>query len=78
MLLFKQDYIEYDYDKHNYLSAYYEDTQNRYDRGMDYLIAMLLLIDCNGLITTITSGSVGVMCLAEDYEFFYVFDLGYY
>lgn len=78
LLLSKQDYIEYDYDKRNYLAAYYEDKQDGYNRGLDYLIALLLLIDCNGLITTMTSGSVGVMCLAKDYDFFYVFDLGYY
>ena len=45
---------------------------------MDYLISMLLLKECKGLITTITSGSVGIMCLADDFDYLYVFDLGYY
>lgn len=78
LLLSQQEYIDYDYEKKGFLVFYEENKQDKYNRGMDYLIAVLLLKECKGLITTITSGSVGIMCLADDFDYLYVFDLGYY
>lgn len=78
LLLSQQEYIDYDYEKKGFLVFYEENKQDKYSQGMDYLISMLLLKECKGLITTITSGSVGIMCLADDFDYLYVFDLGYY
>lgn len=49
-----------------------------YRNGLDYLTSIYLLSKCNGLIAGRTSGTVGTMLLAEDYEFWYIFSKGRY
>ena len=73
------DYLDYDYDNPRLLCAYYEGRKNdKYLRGLEYLVSMLMLTKCSGFITSITSGSTGVMCLSEGFDYLYVFDLGVY
>ena len=69
-------YVEYDYTNPKLLYNYI--TNDKYLRGLEYLVSMLFLSKCQGFITSITSGSTGVMCLSEGFEYLYVFDLGYY
>ena len=79
LLLPEADYLDYDYDNPQFLANYHADRKNdKYLRGLEYLISMIILTKCNGLITSITSGSDGVMCLSEGFEYLYVFDLGVY
>ena len=78
-LLPECDYIDYDYDHPEYLL--YCSTERENDkslRGLEYLVSMIFLSRCPGLITSLTSGSTGVMCLSEGFEYLYVFDLGVY
>ena len=46
--------------------------------GLDYLTSIYLLSKCNGLIAGRTSGTVGTMLLADNYEFFHIFSKGRY
>ncbi len=79
LLLPEADYIDYDYDSPELLSSYTTERKNdKYLRGLEYMISMLVLTKCNGFITSRTSGSTGVMCLSEGFEYLYVFDLGVY
>ena len=73
------DYIAYDYDAPKRLAQYQTNRKNdRYLRGLDYIVSMIFLAGCDGFITSQTSGAVGVMCLSDGWEYLYVFDLGYY
>ena len=79
LLLPEAQYINYDYDNPKFLADYDPDRKNdKYLRGLEYLVSMLFLSKCQGFITSITSGSVGVMCLSEGFDYLYVFDLGLY
>lgn len=73
------EYIDYDYTSGKWLAEYGTDRKNgKYLRGMEYLVSMLFLSRCKGFITSITSGSAGVMLLSDGFEYLYVFDLGLY
>ena len=73
------DYLDYDYSKKNPLFDYSSNRPNdKYLRGLDYVVSMLFLSKCAGFITSMTSGSEGVMCLSEGFEYFYLFDFGVY
>ena len=77
LILPDADYINYDYE-HARLLAYCDDI-NKYLRGLEYLVSMLFLAKCcRGFVTCITSGSTGVMCLSDGFDYLYVFDLGLY
>lgn len=80
LVVFERDYIDYDYNSQRLIGEYY-DAKRKDDkriRGENYLISMLLLTKCAGLITSITSGSTAVMLLADQFEYFYFFDMGYW
>lgn len=51
---------------------------NPITRGIDYLKAIYCLAGCKGLIAGRTSGTVGAMLLAQQYEFHYIFAKGRY
>ncbi|MBQ7153963.1 MAG: hypothetical protein IJR85_00185 [Synergistaceae bacterium] len=68
--------FDYDYDSPEYLCKYM--NNDKYSLGLDYLVSMLFLSKCKGFITSLTSGSTGVMCLSEGFDYLYVFDLGVY
>ncbi|MBQ4468945.1 MAG: hypothetical protein II917_02250, partial [Synergistaceae bacterium] len=77
LILPEADYVNYDYE-HAKLLADCDDI-NKYLRGIEYLVSMLFLAKCcKGFITCITSGSTGVMCLSDGFDYLYVFDLGLY
>jgi len=49
-----------------------------YKRGLDYLTSIYVLSRCTGLIAGRTSGTVGAVLMAENYEFQYIFSKGRY
>lgn len=49
-----------------------------YSITKDYLIAMLLLAQCNCLVAGNTSGTIGTLLLSDGYEYKYIFNLGFY
>ena len=60
-------------------------TRSRIDRdndhflqGKEYLTELVLLSTLKSLVTSQSSGSTGLMMLAENFENFYVFNLGKY
>ena len=79
LILPEADYVDYDYDNPVLLYKYNAGRSNdKYLRGLEYLVSMLFLSKCAGFITSGTSGSAGVMCLSEGFEYLYFFDLGVY
>lgn len=79
LLLPDSAYVDYDYSKGAWLAEYEIDRDNdKYLRGLEYLVSILFLSQCKGFITSMTSGSEGVMLLSKGFEYLYVFDLGYY
>lgn len=75
-----RDAIDFDYNADKFIADYWTDRRenDKYLTGLEYLVSMLLLTKCSGLITSRTSGSTGVMCLSEGFDYLYVFDLGLY
>lgn len=53
-------------------------TQERYRNGRDYLISMLILSCCNGLIGGITSGLITALLFSNHYDYVYYWRMGYY
>ena len=74
------DLIDFDASVGKYVTECFNDKRenDKYLRGLEYIVSKLLLIKCQGLITSMTSGSTGVMCLSEGFEYLYVFDFGVY
>lgn len=56
----------------------YEDMDDSYENGMEYLVTIMLLSKCNYLCGGCVSGTVGALLLTEGYEDIYLFDLGRY
>ena len=54
------------------------DEQGKIDKGMDYLMSIMILSRCKAFIAGRTSGSMGVMLLTKGFEYSYFYDLGYY
>lgn len=70
------DYIR-DYDGKDYLRTYIKDDE--YIRGLNYLIKVLLLNECDYLISSKASGSsFAKMMKKDEYKDSYYFDLGVY
>ena len=79
LLLPECEYIDYNYNHPAWLANCSTNRENdKYLRGLEYLVSMLFLSRCPGFITSMTSGSAGVMCLSEGFEYLHVFDLGVY
>lgn len=79
LILPEADYVDYDYDNPRVLASIDVKRENdKYLRGLEYLVSMLFLSHCAGFITSGTSGSAGVMCLSEGFEYLYFFNLGFY
>lgn len=73
------EYVDFNYDSDRMLAEYSTGRSNdKYLRGLEYLVSILFLSRCRGFIASMTSGSTGVMCLSESFEYLYVFDLGLY
>ena len=61
----------------DYISEMFRD--DAYERGLKYLIRLLLLTKCDYLITSLASGSMFAMNIKEDsYIDSYIFDIGLY
>lgn len=72
----EQGYIK-TYDGKDYLHKYL--NENTYERGMNYLIKMLLLSQCTYFIGGITNGSLFSLLVNENsYQDKYIFELGMY
>lgn len=48
------------------------------DRGLDYLFEIGILSKCNCLVAGSVGGTYGAMLLDEEYEYWYIYDLGMY
>ena len=73
------EYVDFDYNSTKWLSDYSIDRKNdKYLRGLEYLVSILFLSRCKGFVTSMTSGSQAVMYLSEGFDYLYVFDLGLY
>jgi len=55
-----------------------DNVEDLKEEGMEYLITILILCRCNCFIGGLTSGTVGVMLLHDEFEYKYIFDLGLY
>lgn len=67
------------YDGKDFLSKSNVLEEDRKKRGMDYLVKIVLLSKCSGIITSITRGSIAAYAMnGGRYENEYVFDLGIY
>lgn len=51
---------------------------DRYLRGKEYLLNILLLSLCNCLIAGNTNGTLGALFMSESFEYQYVYNLGFY
>ena len=80
LILSDRDAIDFDASAGKYITACFNDRRenDKYLTGLEYLVSMLLLTKCNGLITSRTSGSTAIMCLSEGFDYLYVFDFGVY
>lgn len=71
-----QDYVDY---KEGYLAEIKsENRDDKYLRGFNYLITILILSKCDCIVAGRTSGTVGAALLSDGWEYSYFFDLGYY
>ena len=74
---FDREYV--DYKPGQFICLTHIDRPNDYFiQGKDYLTQIVLLSMCNSFIAARTSGSVGVMLMAEKFEHTYFFNLGRY
>ena len=79
LLLPEADYLDYDYDARKYLSYVSSNRKNdKYLRGMEYLVSMMFLGKCNGLIGSYNNGTTAALLFSDGFEYLYVFDLGVY
>ena len=54
------------------------EKNDKYLKGREYLINILLLAKCNCLVAGSVGGTYGALLLSEGYEYQFVFDLGFY
>ena len=79
LILPEGDIIDFDASAGKWVSECFNDSRDndKYLRGLEYLVSKLLLTKCNGLITS-RSGGVYAMLFSEGFEYLYIFDLGVY
>ena len=56
----------------------YHRKNDKYLKGREYLINILLVAKCNCLVAGSVGGTYGALLLSEGYEYQFVFDLGFY
>lgn len=79
LLTISSDRFIDNYDGKDFLSKSNVLEEDRKKRGMDYLVKIVLLSRCSGIITSITRGSIAAYAMnGGRYESEYVFDLGIY
>lgn len=74
--VYKEDFVNY--SAGNIGEAMYEQIDSKYNMGMNYLMETMLLGKCNCLCAGCVSSTVGVLLMAENFEYIYLFDLGKY
>ena len=73
------EYVDFDYTSDKWLAAYSINRKNdKYLRGLEYLVSILFLSRLKGFVASMTSGSQAVVYLSEGFDYLYVFDLGLY
>lgn len=79
IILPESEYVDFNYNSNIYITMYSTHRENdKYLQGLEYLVAKLFLLECNGLIASMISSTIGIMCLSKGFEYLHVFDLGYY
>lgn len=79
LLFYDREYIPYNYSECENIATYTSQMKSsKKQQGMDYLMQIMLLTKCQGFVGGITSGSICVACLANEWKNTYVFDLGTY
>ena len=76
-MILDKEYVDYK-PRHAVSRVRIERENDYYLQGKEYLFEMVLLSLCNSFLTARTSGSVGVMMLAENFENVYAFNFGRY
>lgn len=72
----QQDFIEY---KDGFLANCKVSRMNdKYLRGKEYLIAILMLSKCRFLISSIAGGSLGCAMMVQDWDYVHFYNLGKY
>lgn len=56
----------------------YERERDRYQKGKEYLLNILILSKCHCLVAGEVGGTYGALLMTKGYEYQYVFDLGLY
>ena len=51
---------------------------DKYLRGREYLINILLLSECDCLVAGSAGGTYGALLIGKEYEYQYIYDLGVY
>ena len=73
------EYVNYDASKYKVIDEFHVDRENyKYLSGLDYVVSILLLSKCNGLIASPCNGTGSALFLSEGFEYFYMFRLGVY
>ena len=79
LILPEGEYVDFDDKSDKWITLYSTHRKNdKYLMGLEYVVSKLLLVECNGFITSITNGSATAMMLSKGWEYLYVFDLGLY
>ena len=80
LILSDRDPIDFDARDGKWLTelTYDRRENDKYLTGLEYLVSILMAAKCDGLITSLTCGSTGIMLFSEGFEYLYVFDLGFY
>ena len=79
LLLPNADYLDYDYNDPKYIAYVSSDRENdKYLRGLEYLVSMLFLSKCPGLLACVCGGAVVPVLFSEGFEYLHIFHLGVY
>ena len=67
-----------EYGNDNINDAYDQSGQDRYMRGKEYLINILLLSKCDSLVAGNVGGTLGAILLTNGYEYQKIYNIGVY
>ncbi len=73
LLLHDEKYVDFDYNSDKWITHYSTNREHdKYLMGFKYVVSKLLLMECAGLITTMTCGTTALMCMSQEWEYLYV------
>lgn len=79
LLFYNREHIPYNHSEFKNIATYTSQmNSSKKQQGMDYLMQIMLLTQCQGFVGGITSASICATCLPNTWENTYVFDLGTY